>query len=274
LRSISVFDYDDYQTYLRDYIAWRRGLDARVTYAGLAEQARIQRSYLSHVLNGRGNLNEDQLYLLATALRLPKATRNYLQVLLTLQKCEVNDRRNELLAQKARLRSQHNRSAEAIKREAATLDDAHLAQYYAEPLAPLVHMHLCIDRYRRSPGALSEVLSIPDATLQEVLGTLERCGLIAPSKDGYTLVKANIHMPAGSPLAAVHALQFRLKAVERLRRRPIDDNVHFTATFAANEAVRKKWAVRWHGLLEEMAAEVTACTAQDVYHVNFDLFKI
>src|SRR4051794_8890731 len=114
---MNIYSYKDYKLFLRDAADARKIGDATFSYARLAGQAKIQRSYLSHVLNGEAHLNADQLYEAGQFLRLATDELDYLLLLLDAERCQSPERKRRLVERRQRIQAAKLSSEAALKRE-------------------------------------------------------------------------------------------------------------------------------------------------------------
>lgn len=268
-----VFEYDDYRACLRAFVERARDAGDEVSFASMAEAARVQRPYISNVLAGRATLNADQLYLIARALDLPHDATDYLLLLLEIDRCQIVGRRSELVQKAADLKRAWESTQKRVIGSEWQGDESSLAEYYADPWCGIVHVFLALESFRTDPKALQVRLGIDAEILQRALAVLTKLGLILADGEGrITLLKPSVHIKVGSYLSQLHATMFRLKAIERNQRRGVDDTF-FSATFSADRATRDRLKQRWLDLLSELSSDVGAATPELVYQINFDLFE-
>jgi len=65
----------------------------------------------------------------------------------------------------------------------------------------------------------------------------------------------------------------RLKALDRISSLAAKDTYNFSVVFTADEDVRRRVQGRFLRFLKEVEDEVKQARAEDVYQLNFDLFK-
>ena len=135
-----VYSYKDYRKYLKDAIQSRKKATQSINFSRIAEDIGIQRSYLSQVLNDKGNLNSDQLYLIGKKLRLEKKEIEYLLLILEIDKCVLPERKAELIASRNRIQNRELTSNSVLNREPLSLDTESFSKYYNDPYA---HSFIC-----------------------------------------------------------------------------------------------------------------------------------
>jgi uncharacterized protein (TIGR02147 family) len=265
--------FTDYRRFLRDLIEAKKRSDPQVTCGRLADRAGVQRTYLSRVLHGRGSLSGDQLYLIARELQVPEKEREYLQLLLETERCQVPERREKLLKRRDQARKEALRSEEFLGREGLVPSESAFAEYYGNSLCPIVHMFLTIPAYLKEPRRIALDLGISHDALTAALNVLERCRVLQLEKQGFRMLKPDLHLSARSHLSRTYATQFRLKAIEYQQRFGNEDDYFFTSSFSGNEKLRTEIKARFLELLRWISAQVEKGSPEKVYHINFDLFR-
>lgn len=269
-----VYDYIDYRKLLRDTIQSRKQVTPSLTFSKISDEIQVQRSYLSQVINGRGNLNSDQLYLIGQKLNLKKGEIEYITLLAEIEKCQVYERKQELKSQRDQVRSKYLKSEKYMDRNPVKVEAEHFARYYNDPYCSLVHMYLVIPKYRKTPALIKDKLNISDEKLREILDTLEKCAVIEYKQKTLCILKETLHLSDQSYLSKTNATMFRLKAIEHQQRSADEMDYFFTASIAANEDTRVELKKRFLEFLNEAAKLVEKSPSEEVFHLNFDLFRV
>ncbi|MGE0174964.1 MAG: TIGR02147 family protein [Oligoflexales bacterium] len=270
---METFDYDSYQVYLKDRIEREKQLGSPINFSYLADSIKVQRSYLSHVLNGRAHLNADQLFEIAHALKLGQDEADYLLLLLEIERCSSNRRKVLLMQRRDGLRKSQMTSRKHMTPKSSRLDKEFLAEYYSNRLCSLVHMYLTIDEFRRDPQPLVKKLNISHHQLADVLKVLEKAKVIGIGANGEIQLKMDsVHLDESSPFRAAHATQFRLHALNQLQEKQSEADYFYTATFSANADTLLKVKKKFLQFLKEATKDISITKAKQVYHMNFDLF--
>ncbi|MGK5086566.1 TIGR02147 family protein [Bdellovibrionota bacterium FG-2] len=271
---MSVFSIQDYKRFLKSALEIKKKKDSTLSFSKLADYAKIQRSYLSQVLNGAPHLSADQLYLIAKRLGLGSEEIDYLLLLLEIERCTVPERQAELALKRDQIRAKHLKTEKFIKHETVKVSAEHLTQYYCDPHIPIAHMFLTIPKFQKNPEALVEKLDVSQEQFTRILSVLEDCGLIRFTPQGLEVLKPNLHLEKESPLARVNGTFFRLKAIDSLQRAKSEEDYFFTASFSATEALRTQIKERFLQFLKRQSKEIGDSPAEQVFQLNFDLFRI
>ena len=94
---MNIYNELDYREILKKSVEERKKIDSSVTYQAMAEHMRIQKAYLSQVIKGIRDLNQDQLYLACDFLSFAPDESEYLKLLLDYARCGLKDREKVLL---------------------------------------------------------------------------------------------------------------------------------------------------------------------------------
>lgn len=274
MRAVNLFELNDYRTVIRSWVEHKQKSGVDVTYSQLATAARIQNSYLSQVFAGRSDLNPDQAFLLADAMALTEAESSFFFALVERARCGEPRRALKLDRQIDEMRREHLQSAPYLKEACVPADPQSLWRYYSDPYAQVVHMMLTIPAYKRDPAKVAERLGVGPTRLEEVLRLLADHRLIERRQDKWEVTTPLMHLDPSSQLAQLHGSAFRSMAMDR-RQRETDPHGYFLSTsFSATEELRKQIKVEILKLLGQAADKIKKEPAQDVFHLNIDLFRI
>lgn len=268
---LPIYRYDDYRKFLREAVDERKE-SGSLNFSRLADAISVQRSYLSNVLNGRGNLNSDQLFLLGEQLYLSRDQSDFLLLLLEIERCQIPARKALLEKQKEAIRKKHHRTEQALNRAKIVTPDEGFAEYYSNPVCPILHMALTIGRF--DPFQLKDTLNVSKEAVVHALGVLERLGLVKFEKGRYHVTSQKLHLSENSSMARLYATTFRLKAIEYQQKRDNKADYFFTSSFSATPRIREEAQEKLVALIKWLSDEVEDCKPENIYHINFDLFRI
>ena len=273
--ALFLYDFSDYKAYLEKCVTELRGGPSRLTFAALAKQAKINRSYLSQVIKGDAHLSSDQLELITSALGLAEDDRDYLLLLLDIERTQIKERRARLESKAHELRREKLKSQSFLKTNDVAAASSAEAAYYQDPYCSLTHMFLTIPTYATAPQLLAEKMGISEAHLARVLQILCSAGVIEKKGDVYEIQNQLRHLEATNPLAQVHRTLMRLKGLDVLARQSSDRDYFLSTSFSANERVRESIRRRFLDFLKSVSEDVERTKdVEEVFHINFDLFKV
>lgn len=270
---MNIYDELDYKVALRKALDDRKKcLGQRFTYERVAERVGLQKTYLSRMLRSDGpHLNVDQLFKLAEVLELERDERDYLHLLLEHERSQVEGRKQELQQAINAIRQRQQRSEAHIKM-AGELNTNERAEYFLKPDLQLVHMFLCIERFRCDTAKVAGKLGLSLEELRTHLITLERLNLIELDGDKVMVCREQAHLPVESPLCAGSRVLMRLKAMQRYERLSAERSYNFGVVFTATESERLWLREEFLKILSQLKDRCDAAPAEEVYQMSFDLF--
>ena len=272
---MKIFEFNDYRIFLKEYILEiNRFGEEKLTYQKLAEKLRIQKSYLSKVLKGDADLSRDQAYLCAGELNLSQKEEDYFHLLIDSSRTALPDFRKKLAKRIKSIQLQNTQSIEYLKEKSdQVLDSNQIQKYYLMPETQLVHLALGLKRFQQSPEELKSELNISGEMLTNALKLLEELQLIERKNDSIKLLKSNMHLDNSSAFFHQWHVQFKLKALEKLKSLSQDDKYNFLVTFSSKEADKEKIRIEFFNFLKKVESIVKGSEPQNLYQMNFDLFK-
>ena len=177
---ISIFDYDDYRVFVKDYIAAKNAKGIRLSLRQLTAKLGISStSYLSRVLSGHRNLSKENAEKLAHELQLSGDERKYF--LLLVRYCGEEDK----ISRKAlfeELLSQRQSSEDYKLRQSQY-------KYFSEWYYPVIRHIAAFADWRNNYDLLASLVQphITSEQAQKAIEDLLKLGLIIKTKDRYEL---------------------------------------------------------------------------------------
>jgi uncharacterized protein (TIGR02147 family) len=212
---VSVFDFDDYKPFVREFI---KGLPhgGRGQYRAMAKHLRVHTTLLSHVFRGAKELTSEQGCSLASFLGLAELDADYLLALIESNRAGTRELKSAITRRLTQLRERRSQLEHRIP-GAHSLSAEQRATFYS-------HWYYSAVRLASSlPGmgdatAIADRLRLPIDLVRDALEFLLESNLIRKVDDGFELVAKRTHLGASSPLAAVHHRNWRVVAMNRYER--------------------------------------------------------
>lgn len=271
---MNIFKYLNYKAILKEKIKdlkeVRRG---RFTFEALARACRIQKTYLSKVLNHDGNLNSDQLFRACEFLQFNEDETDYIFLTYEFENTQVESRKNKIRQKISSYKNKYEVTESHIEVETqAVAPSVELTNYYADPNFILVHMFCTVDRFSRSPQLIAEFLGISQERNLEIINELCQMGVLKKTNGSVEVLKDNTHLSKLNVLYKVYRSQMRLKAIEKLNKNE-NSQYSFSVVFSSSKAVRADIQQRFMNFLKETQKSVQSNEEQEVYQMNFDLLS-
>ncbi len=268
---MNVYTEIDYRKILTSLVEERRGVDKKISFQSAAQAARMPKSYLSKVIHGVADLNPDQLYMLSKFFGLDEDEAGYLEMLLDVARCGLEDRKKALLK---RVRAVQNEKLDArhhLQANLAKTDGAIANEYYLDPLVQLIHVCLALPRFQADLKLLANTLQIPVPRIISAVSVLERLGIVERVGLKHKIIIENVHLPTDSML--YHAWLFQLRSMSSQRQQLVRDknNYEFSVVFSGDEDVQRSIRQRFLAFIKETQKEVGHAKDAQVFQMNFDL---
>lgn len=274
---MNVFSYSSYKKVIQDNVLERKNLFGAdsVDFQSLAKAMRVQKTYLSRVLNGdEAHLSADQLFLALEFLRFSEPETEFIQMLHELERSQVSGRKKKLEAKIRAVRERENRSEHHLKTKNVEPQIGPQAGYYMDINLQLLHMFLTIQRFSVDHQTLQSTLGYSASQFERLLGTLKQLGLIEFQGKKINVTSDHLHLPSTSPLNRTYQIMSRLKVIESIHGFRHSDDYHFNVFLSANEEIRLEVQNLFYTFLKETEKRVRSCSKpEDVYQIAFDLIR-
>jgi len=270
---MKIYDYTDYKKFIKDWVETQKNLGISITFQDLAREMRIQKTYLSRVLNSDAHLNADQIFHLCESFNLSQQEERYAQLLLGYQRCQISERKTKLYAEIIKIQNFHLKTDHRLKKTAImnSTQSEQEEDYFLNSWNQVVHIGLLIPRFRKKPEVLRESLGLSPKHFQEILSLLERIQVIESTKKEIKVLRDSIHLPRKSKHFWSWYNQISTSSRERFRNKANEDDLNFSVTFTANKETATYLKQKFLEFLEEAQEKVLDSPSRELYQMNFDL---
>lgn len=274
---MNIYSTTDYRKIIATTMDEKKFLDKSFTFQNMATFMRIQKPYLSKVLNKKADFNSDQMYMACEYLKFSEEESNYLMLLLEYDRTTYQVRKKKILTEIQKIqdskRDSKNVIAKGIQNLTATdFDSSSLAEYYLDPLIQIVHIFLLIPRFVKNTKLIADNLSITEETVHDVLKKLVELKIIEIKNSKIEVLVSTMHLPRESKLVPVNHQMLRQFALYRMSRLPWNLKKSWMVTFNSNEDSRKKMELEFNIFLEKVRNLSMEGPKTDCYQMSFDLF--
>jgi uncharacterized protein (TIGR02147 family) len=272
---VDVFIYEmiDYRKIIKDALLEKKSsLGTSFTFQDMAKACRVQKTYLSKVLNDRGHLNGDQLYLACEYLGFNGTDRDFIFLIFEVTRTVVEERRLELQAQINEIRRKQIKTESHLAANILPTSTADMAEYYLDPYLQIIHMFLTVEKYAKNAPSIAEVLNLHIELFAEALRKLQRLGIVEMRNGRYPVLKESIHLPKDSSLYRPYRNLLRMKSAEWVDKRPSEKSYNFSVIFSTSPQIKQRIHVAFLDFLKLTQDMVGEGKADEVYQMNFDLF--
>jgi uncharacterized protein (TIGR02147 family) len=267
-----IFQYIDYRSYLADYYAGRKSLDASFTHEYICHRLGQEnaKSYFNNVVKGRMNVSPAFIDRFIELLELKSDHAKYFRALVNYNQTTSPNEKEFFFDQLVRL----NRTPHRV------IDDNAYA-YYKEWYHSAIRALLDIVDFKNDYKALASRLFPPISLKQarDSIALLVRLGLVAKNKKG-VLKPTDKMIVTGDFIKDAIVRQFQMKCLEHARtflasgfNQP---HRNITLTVSLSEKGYSRAADR----IQQMKTELRSIVHKDelpaskVYHLNVNLFPM
>ncbi len=246
-----------------------------MTFSGLAESCRMQKSFLSMVINQEMHINEEQAFLMAETFNLTSEETDYFLLLLQYARASSNNYAAFLKGKIEKIREKKGRLTEKLSKKTVNLtQNNHSAyyEYYLNPLAQYVHMLLLIPKYQSDLVMIAKRLDSTLEEIQTVIDTLQELDIVIYQNDRYECTAKSIHIENGTALSDQNHLNARLQALQK-KINLKENDYRFSATICADTKVKKKIVDEIKNMLSRCQSFTQDTLPTDIYQFNIDFFQ-
>lgn len=274
---MDLFQVTDYRKIISEVMQKRKYVDKSYTFQAMAAHMRIQKPYLSKVINGRGDFNSDQMFMACDYLGIEGEERDYLLLLLEYDRSAFPERREVLKKQIEEVQESKRDIKGTLKESLSNMsvdafDASDYQEYYLNPIIQLTHIFLTIKRFRKNPELIQEALVINDEQYKDALKKLVSLKMIEVVNDEIKVLIRNLHLPRESRVVSAHHQMLRQLVNFRLTRIPVQKKKTFSATFSSSEKARKQIEIEFNNFFEKVREIIKTEKYTDCYQINFELF--
>jgi len=270
---MSIFKYLDYRDVLKHTFHEQKKVRKSLTLEKVAEHCRVQKTYLSKVLNHGGNLTADQLYLATEFLNFNDVEKNYINLLLSYDQCSIDKRKKTLLSNIQDIQKKENASESHLKVKTHEIKSEALFEYYSDPLHQVIHIFLTIPEFQKNVELIATKMGLERKKFDSYLSALVKMQVIQKDQETYRSIVDNLHLPSSSSLTKAYRTLSRIQALERINVLSNENTYNFTVVFSTDKSTREKIHQNFLQFLKDTQLLVEKGKEEDVFQMNFDLLK-
>lgn len=242
------------------------------TYSKMANACRVQKTYLSKVLNRDGDLSEDQLFLACEFLGFDNQETDFTILLYQWERTQILSRKKLLKRQIETIKKSKLQTEARFEKSDLVETKFDEAKYYLDPMMQVIHICMTVKDFSENPSFLVNRLGISEERLTSCLKELENMKIIEIDQGRYQVIEDNLHLPKSSPLYSSYRSAQRLKSIEQCNRLSHEDSYNFSTVFSVEEQDAEFLLEEFLKFLKVSKKRVSKAKANKVYQLNFDLF--
>jgi len=263
-----------YRKLIKEVVEEKKKQGIEISFQKIAEKMRVQKSYLSKVINNQADLSGDQLYLLSKILAFSEDEKYFINLLWEYERTALSERKNEIfdkikIVQEKKKEISSNINANQLKTETFFEQE-----YYLDPYLQLVHIFFSIEEFQKTPGKIKKILNLSSERFREIINKLVMLKIISKEKNGHYKNRiTGLHLPKNSPFFSSWLRSVRLNSLAQNLTSSQNDNYNFSVIFSADhktqETINKEFLI----FISKMQSLVKEAESKHVYQVNFDFLK-
>lgn len=265
----SVFQYQSYQEYLRDF--FDQTGENRPKRAYLAKRLNCQSSFISQVFNNKTDLSLEHAIIVADFLELDADECRYFVLLVQLSRAGSQ----HLKAFFTRELKVAKQKVELIKSNIQVKDELteeDQAIYYSQWWYSAIHILVAFPEVQNIDD-LKKCLKLPKKIIQEALQFLLERQLVVSVKGSLQIGKTRIHLGSRSPQITRHHMNWREKSFDILAARN-PENLHYTGVIGISRDGADKVRAQILTLLKGTEEIVEKTKEEAAYVLLLDFFEL
>jgi uncharacterized protein (TIGR02147 family) len=266
----SIYEFNSYKEYLSRWIR-SQPKNGRGLHKDLAEAARCNPTYLSHVLKGDAHLSLEQAQHISTRIAHNKDESWFFLLLVQYSRAGSQPLRKALRSQLDDfVLKQQDLTRTLVQKD--KLDEEDHAIYYSAWYYPAIHVVLSMPRFQTVPE-LTDYFRLPVTVVQEVLYFLTSRGLAKKEGEKYLVGKVRVHIGKDSAHLIRHHQNLRQKISEQIIRKNNNDlNYSSIVTMAASDMPKVRAVLM--KAVEEVRTIIRDSKEDAVYGFACDFFEM
>lgn len=267
----NIFDFRDYRDAIIAAVESKKKTDGKFNFKSLAAQAKIQKTYLSKVLNKNGHLSADQVFAVAEVFGWTGEEVDYVTTLMEISRSQSESRRKNLQEKAQRIVE----SVRGPRREISSslrMTAEEVFEFYHTPWLLQVCTALDIPKFAKSPQELAAWFGITEQDIESLLATLLKLKMVEKTEKGFKLLHTTIQMTDYPLHNKVARYSVKLQTLQRLVGDHHKEDKSMYLLFAADREAKKVIQAKLQSFQKELLEHVRDSEAQVVYQLSLDFF--
>lgn len=267
---MKIYEMESYKAALQYYLDQKIKDGRKINLSKLAAHCRIQRTYLSKVLNHDVNLNSDQLHLACQYLGMNDTEINYTFSLFEAERTVLLDRKEHFQNQAQKIRAKMISTEHHLLAKSAQESNASELAFYMDPIAQIILLMMTIPNFAKDETLIAKSLKLTRDQLNTKIDLLLKANYLIKKGNTWKVLKEHVHLPRSSDLFSTYAVMQRLALVEKIKQGLNQNDYSFSVLFSADKKTRIQVQEKLFSFLKEVEIIVREAPAKDVYQLNLD----
>lgn len=267
---ISVYDYKDYKQLIKNWIE-SHSQQTRGLRKSLAAALGCQTPFITHVLTGNYHFSLEQAEACTRWMGLNDRDSEFFMLLVMRQRASTKHLEKMLDRQIHEKLEQDSGLKKRLKiTEGLTPEKQQI--YYSSWHYSALHMAVMIP-HLQSVEALQKHFQLPLSRVVQIVEFLVELGLVDRQKNQLKIKRPVIHLEKESPLLVQHHLHWRMRAIEAIQLKSVDD-VHYSGVMSLSKDDFDWVRARLTHLLQEIVEKIKDSKDEKLATLNFDWFSL
>jgi uncharacterized protein (TIGR02147 family) len=272
ISKLNVFKHSNYIKLLEYLVSRKKVQFSGFTYARLANEIGVHKTYLSQCLKGRAHLNSDQAFALCEFFGLNDEQSDYFQLLLEYARSGNHTRKKALKNKIESIRAEKLKTENQIDFKNVNREKS-LEEYYLNPLYQLIHISFSIKKFKTKPELLKDYFRLDNEEFDKILSYLENNNLISINNSQIEKENVDQHLSKNSPLYESWKDKLRLQSLSSPYLKKDKSNYQYSAIISADDEGLENIKLLFQEFLSKAKDQVKNSTPTTVCQLNFDLIK-
>ncbi len=218
---MSIYNENDYRKIVLKLIGGKTGVKFKLShYMG------CQPAYLTRVLKGQADFNQDQILSLAEFFQLDQDQSEYLLYVLLENRSAKASTKKLFKSKSAQIAEKGLQLKKQLNAD-SKLSEEFEAVYYSSWVYSALHIALLSPHFEEKK--ISEHLGLKLQDTLNALNKLETIGLIFKKNNRWHVTHTNTHLGSDSPWLSRHHMNWRIKMTEKMSRNDLV-GLHYSST--------------------------------------------
>lgn len=263
-----LFEYEDYKTYVNSWVeSQERGGYGQ--YSRFAETLSITSVAVSQVFKGSRDLNLEQALKLANYFGLSEIESKYFLLLVEKARAGTKELKDFFNKQLLEIRAQSLSIKNLIKHSELTDEDKEL--FYSSWIYIAIWLAADISKFS-SVSKLAQKFQVPEEKIHEITRFLVDRGLLQRSSRGFSMGKNVVHLSKDSPMILRHHFNWRMKALELIGAKDIDQ-LNYSAPMSLSEEAAREIHSEILKVIKKATKKASESESEKLCCLNIDWFS-
>ncbi|HWU42963.1 MAG TPA: TIGR02147 family protein [Bdellovibrio sp.] len=210
---MSLFDHDDYRSYLREHIA-NLPNKGRGELSRLAQHLEVNTTWISQIMSGSQNFNQEQGYRLSLYLGHMELETDYFSLLIQIERAGTSELKEYLRKKLSAIKAESLKLSKRVVYE-KKLSDQDRAIFYSSWIYSAIHIYTSLFAKGVTSDEIAERFGLSKLKVAEAVRFLLSVGIITEKSGRYLLGVQSTFIEQGSPYILKHHSSWRVKAIQK-----------------------------------------------------------